>query len=267
LYINILRTTGAVLAASSTESGYSVNDICDYRAWKVWKSGTLVTGITIDIDLGSDIGSADTIGLVNHNITSEGGTVELRADTSAGANPPTTVRQAAYTPTYGEVDLQQFSTASNLRRWRIVLAKGGNFANKPYIGELFLGLRTTLTEYMDPGLDPFLRQVDASVVQSHGGQYLGAVLRAKSHRFNLAFGDMGANRTAFTSDLNTFIDSHLMLRRPFIFQIDSADTDFKRPVYVKMAEGGEVKRNAVGGVWSRLTFSVSVEEAHAEAAS
>lgn len=266
LYKSLGRTSGATLAASSTESGYSVNDAFDLRGWKVWKSGTVTTGITIDIDLGSDTGTADTIGLINHNITSEGGTVELRADTAAGPNPPTTVRQAAYTPTYGDVDLKTFSAASNLRRWRIVLAKGGNFTNKPYIGELFIGSRTTLPEYPAPDLDPFLKQTEGTITHSHGGQYLGAVTRGRVHRFNIATGEAGMVRSFHTSDLTTFIDSHYDLFRPFIYQVDSDDTDFKRPVYVVKPPDGTHSRQAVGGVWNRLRTTLPAVEAHMEAA-
>lgn len=267
LYDSIGRTTGVTLTASSTESGYAIADAFDLKGWKVWKSGTVTTGITIDIDMGSDTGSANTIGLVNHNITSEGGTIEVRADTAAGPNPPTTVRQAAYTPTYGEVDIQTFTLASNLRRWRLVLAKGGNFTNKPYLGEIFLGTRTTLPDLLNPDTDPFLKGVEGSIARSKGGQALGATLRGQTHRFTMAFGgDAGMSRSFYTSDLNGFIDNHLLKYRPFIFQVDSADTDFKRPVYVVRGDGSPVDRRAVGGVWSRLIFSCPVEEAHSEAA-
>lgn len=266
LYDSILRTTGVTLAASSTESGFSVNDLADLKGWKIWKSGTLVTGITIDIDMGSDTGSVNTIGIVNHNITSEAGTIEVRADLAAGPNPPTTVRQAAYTPTYGDVDIKTFTLASNLRRWRLVLAKGGNFTNKPYLGEVFLGTRITFPDQLNPDTDPFLKGVDGSLARSHGGQALGAVLRGQMHRFTLEFGgDAGMTRTFYTSDLNAFIDNHLFRYRPFIFQIDSDDSDFKRPVYVVRGEGATVDRRAVGGVWSRLILSCPVEEAHSEA--
>jgi hypothetical protein len=224
-----------------------------------------VTGITIDIDLGADTGSADSIGLVYHNITSEAGTVELRADTSAGPNPPTTVRQAAYTPTYGDVDLKTFSTATNLRRWRIVLAKGGNFANKPFIGELFIGTRTTLTEFLSPDIDPFLKQVGASSEQTEAGHYAGAVLRGQMHRFTLGFGDQGGSRTAM-APVMTFLDNHAYRLRPFIFQVDSDDNDFKKPVYIKKTGDGEIGRRAVGGMWSRLGLSIPCEEAWTETA-
>ena len=265
LYDTLLRNAGATITASSTESGFSDDDIADYLPWKMWKSGTLVTGITIDIDLGGDTGSADTIGLVNHNITSEAGTVELRADTSAGPNPPTTVRQAAYTPTYGDVDLKTFTLASNLRRWRIVLAKGGNFTNKPYIGEIFIGTRTTLTEYMSPDIDPYLKQVETSSERTEGGHYAGAVLRGQTHRFTLGFGDAGGNRTAM-APVMTFLDNHAYKLRPFIFQLDSDDASFSKPVYLKKTDGGDIGRRAVGGMWGRLGLSLPVEEAWTETA-
>lgn len=267
LWSNILRNSGATVTASSTETGnFAVGNLSDFFSWSVWKSGTLTTGITIDIDVGSDTGSADTIGLVNHNITSEVGTIELRADTAAGPNPPTTVRQAAYTPTYGDVDLKTFTLASNLRRWRLVLAKGGNFANKPFIGELFLGMRMTLPEYLSPDIDPFLKSTEAAGEFTEGGQYAGATVRGRTHPFTLAISDVGAARSFHTSDLTAFVDTHLDLLRPFILQVDSDDTDFKRPVYVVREGGGRADRLAVGSSWTRLGFRCPVVEAYMEAA-
>lgn len=263
MYDNLLRTASTVVASSTETGDFAASYLFDLLPWKMWKSGTLVTGITIDIDMGSDIGSADTIGIVNHNITSEVGTVEVRADLAAGPNPPTTVRQAAYTPTYGDVDLKTFTLASNLRRWRLVLAKGGNFTNKPFLGEVFLGTRTTLTEFLSPDIDPFLKQVEAVSERTEGGHFAGAVLRGKVHRFTLGFGDAGGSRTAM-APVMTFLDSHAYLLKPFIFQVDSDDTDFKRPVYIKKTDGGDVQRNAVGGMWNRLGLGIPCEEAWTE---
>lgn len=264
LYDSILRNSGATVTASSTESGdYAASYLYDLLPWKMWKSGTLVTGINIDIDLGaSGSDDADTIGLVNHNITSEAGSVTVYAD---AVTIGTTTVQAAYTPTYGNVDLKTFTAPGNKRYWRVALTKGGNFTNKPYIGELFLGTRTTLTEFLSPDIDPFLKQVGASSEQTEGGHYAGAVLRGQTHRFTLGFGEAGGSRTAMASVM-TFLDNHAYLLRPFIFQIDSDDTDFKRPVYIKKTGDGEVGRRAVGGMWSRLGLSIPCEEAWTEPA-
>lgn len=264
LYKN-LCTAGAI-TASSTESGFAASAIADYKPWSLWKSGTLVTGITIDIDLGFDTGSADTLGIVNHNLTSQIGTLEVRADTSAGPNPPTTVRLAAYTPTYSDVELKTFTLASNLRRWRIVLARGGNFLEKPYFGEIFLGVRTTFPEYMSPEMDPFNKQTEASIQHSEGGQYLGAVTRGRLHREPLNIGvGSGMLRSFYTSDVNTFIDTHYDLYRPFFYQLDSADTDFMKPVYLVKPADGQHRRQSIGGVWSRLGLNLPAVEAFSEA--
>lgn len=264
LWQSILRNAGATVTASSTAAGYSIADSFDLRPWKVWTSGTVVTGITIDIDLGaSGAANADSIGLVNQNITSQGGAVEVKADT---VTPPVTVVQAAYTPASGDVDLQTFAAPGAKRYWRLTLTKGGNFATAPYIGEIVLGMRTTLTEYMDPGIDPFLKSVEASAQRSEGGHYLGAILRGRTHRFDFGFSDTsGANRTAFTSDLNAFIDQHVDQLKPFIFQLDSADADFSKPIFIRKADASPVKRMAIGGVWSRLTFKFPAMEAWMEA--
>jgi hypothetical protein len=70
LWPNALPSASSVIA-SYTEPGFSVDDAYDYLPWRVWKSGTLISSITIDIDMGSSADHAHTLGFVNHNIASQ----------------------------------------------------------------------------------------------------------------------------------------------------------------------------------------------------
>lgn len=263
-YANMLNNPGPTVAtASSTEAGFALADAYDYKPWKIWKSGTVVTGITIDFDMGSSSDYASVLGLVNHNITSEGGTIEVKADNS---NPPTTVRIVAYTPTSGDVELKDFASHAASRYYRITLAKGGNFTNKPYIGEIFLGNPMTFPEYMNPDVDPFNTQVENSIVHSEGGQFLGAVTRGRRHREPIDLGAAaGIARSFHTSDIKFFIRDHYDKSRPFYFQLDSADSDFSTPYYLVKPNDGTHRRQAIGGMWNRMSVSMPAVEAFMEA--
>jgi hypothetical protein len=266
-YHNILRNTAATLTDPGTASGFSLEDIKDYKPWKIWKSDDTTSPINIDIDLGvGNTGTADYVMLVNHNMLANGATVTVQSDNDVAFGSPTALL-AATAPDSDDVWFKGFTVGPAERYFRVILTDpAAPFAAAPFIGELFLGLRTTLTEYMNPDIDPFMKGVEAQSNRSEGGQYLGSILRGKTHRFTFSFSDAGAARSAFTSDLNTFIDDHVELRRPFGFVLDTADSDFDQPVYLKMTDGTNVQRKAVGGVWSRLTWTFDVEEAFSESA-
>lgn len=263
---NLLQNTGAVITASSETDGFAASNLSKSRPWAPWKSAVLTTGITIDIDLGvSGDTAADTIALVNTNLASMAGTIEVRADASF---PPTTVKKAAYTPASDEVSMATFTGTAALRYWRIVLGGpgGGSFPSLPFIGDLAIGLRTTMPEYLDAGLDPYMTQREAISQRSKIGHYLGSVLRGKQHREDLSFGGpAGIVRTFFTSDLDAFID-YAQNRKPFYFQIDSDDAKFLTPMFVKLPEGGEVARVPVSGTYTRIKMTLPVEEAWSERA-
>lgn len=270
-YLSMLRLSTSIVTASSTASGYTIADIYDMRGFKIWKAGTTVKPITIDIDSGVGTeANADYIALVNHNLQTIGAaTVKVMADTFF---PPTTQRMAATaitTPSNASVAYLAFTAPGALRYWRIELTTAlGAFLLAPYIGEIFMGMKTTLPEYLSASFDPFFSQVEVAGQRSEGGHFLGATARGKTHRGTLTFGgDAGIVRSFYTSDINAFLDNHAFLRKPFFFIVDTADTDFSVPRYIRMTDDGGASRLAVGGAWSRLALGLDVEGAYMEPAS
>lgn len=79
------KAASATVAASSTASGYSANNVKSLLMPDVWRSATGVLTPTFDFDLGS-AQSLDLFTCDGHNLAS---TVSVKADNS---NPPTTVR-------------------------------------------------------------------------------------------------------------------------------------------------------------------------------
>ena len=269
-YSSMLHASTSTVTDPGTEVNYDYHSLFDYRVAPVWKSNTTVKPINIDIDCGaSSTKDADYIALVNHNLFTLGATVKVMADTTP---TPTTQRMAATAVTQNTVTYLPFTAPGVFRYWRIqITVAGASFASAPYIGDIFMGLKTTCPEYMTPEFDPYFDDVEISGSEaSEGGHYLGSVARGHSHRGNIAFGEAGASRTALDAGLTTFISSHAVMRRPFFFILDTADsgtfTEFATAHYIKMPRDGRVSRRAVGGTWSRVTVTIPVEEAYMEPA-
>lgn len=262
LWKSILRNPSAVLTASSTAPDFDVNDISTMRPWKIWKAGDGTTPIDIDLDLGAFPDDADMLGIVNANIGSQSGTVKVFADS---VFPPANVVLDETIPVSDDVVMIPFTAPGAHEFWRVRIGGPGVFANLPFIGELWLGKRTTLPEFPDKDVDPFMQQDEVVSQRSKGGHFLGAVIRGQRHEIELKFGgDAGISRSFFTSDLNAFYTQHAMQRRPFFYQVDPGDADFSRAFFLKVPDNKNLDRIAVGGVTTRFKGSIFVEEAWME---
>jgi hypothetical protein len=264
-YLSMAELAAATITDPGTATGYDIDNIADHRAFTLWVSDTTVTPINIDIDAGSAV-QADYLALIHHNLNANAATVAVYADDNAPfatpENPLTAVAPAEDTVTF-----KGFTSPGAYRYWRIQIAHAAAFPTAPYIGVVKLGLRTTLTEMLNPEVDPFMKQVEVRGERSEGGNYLGSILGGQRHRAELAFGGpAGMARSFLTSDLNAFIDNHAIKRRPFVFVLDTADADFDVARWVKVTDGGEISRTPVGGMWSRMVVRLPVEEALSETA-
>lgn len=262
-YNNIIRIVGAGGSIPTPATGYDSADIYDFKPHTFWKSNVLTSPQDFIMDLGGAAQGADYIALINHNMAdSPNYDVTVYADTFT---PPTTVRVAAYTPASNVIDLTLFTSPGSFRYWMVRLTNSAApWTSAPFIGELMLGLRTTFTEYLSPTVDPYFTDVEVIGSRSIGGNYLGATERGKRHRGVIEFGPAGIARSEFTNTLNPFIETHAQRRRPFLFVVDSADTDFDTPFYVRVPDNASITRKAVGGSWGRMTLSIPVEEAYME---
>ena len=263
-YRSVLREAGVTVTDPGSDSGYPIANVEDLRSVPLWRSSVTTSPINIDIDTGAGGMDADYIGFVNHNLTTLGATVKVMAD---AASPATTQRLAATAPSTDNVAILQFTAPGAQRYWRVQIAHAAPpFAAKPFIGEMFLGRKTTLNEYLSASFEPFFRDVEAaSGEESEGGHFLGVTLRGQQHRGTLSLGGpAGVARADFTADLNAFITNHVDKRYPFLFAVDTDDTDFAVARYIKMTTGGRVRRSAIGGTWQRLTFEFPVETAFME---
>jgi hypothetical protein len=261
-FVNLSTTT---VTDPGSASGYPITNLSDRRAFTLWKSNQTAALVNIDIDVGAGQDNADYIGLVNHNLTTLGATVRVLADT---VNPPLVQVLAATTPAADGVALLTFTAPGNKRYWRVTINHASlPFASAPFIGELWMGMKTECPEYVSPSFQPLFTDVEVDGDRSAGGHFLGASLRGKVHRGTLDFGGAaGVARADHLSTLTPFANNHLLKRYPFFFVLDTADTDFDDPYFIRMSDASRLDRGPVGSTWARLRFAFECEEAWAEAA-
>ena len=242
------------------DTGFLVDDLQDHRAFKIWKSSALTDDQDIIIDVGvGNTATCDYLSVINSNLLSQVASIQIFADSFT---PPTTNRISDFTIDSDDVHVELFAAPSAFRYWKVRLKKGGAFTEAPFIGELLLGLRTTLPEFLGSDIDPFFKSVEIASSRSQGGNHLGAVIRGVKRRGEIILaGEAGISRSFYTSDLNAFLNDHAFKRLPFIFIVDSADADFDNPLWVRVTDTGEIMRTPVGGKWSRFRLVLPIEEA------
>jgi hypothetical protein len=263
LYRNIFRTAGAVITSSGTDVGFDPAAVADHRHYVGWQGNVLTSPQWINIDAGAAV-TADSILVVNHNMVANGGQLKVYADT---VNPPVAVAQAAYSPTSDFADYRAFATQTK-RYWRVeFIDPAAPFATKPFAGEIVLGAKVSVGEYVAPDVDPTLHDIEAISNRSEGGSFLGAILRGVVRRGHLRFGgNTGVARATYTSDLNDFLRTHYRKLLPFGLVLDSDDSDFSRPLWLKKPDGARSPQIPVDNIYARFRFEIDVEEAATEEA-
>lgn len=265
LYRNIFRTASAVITTSGTDAGFSASDVGDHRAWKGWQGNVLTSPQYINIDCLA-AKDADSILLVNHNMVANAGQVKVYADT---VNPPVAVAQAAYTPTSDVADYKAFTTLSK-RYWRVEFSDpAAPFTSKPFAGEILLGQKVDVAEYVAADVDPFMHDIIGQTARSEGPPQhsLGTVLRGVDRSGVLAFGgECGVASAKFVSDLTDFLQNHYRRYLGWGLVFDSADSRFSAARWMLRPQGAKVPSLPVGGSYSRFRFDLAYEPALVEAA-
>lgn len=233
LFDNIL--TEGTLTATSTASGYDVDNIMDYRGYTKWKADdtadqylTWAMGATAPIraqtgwyiklqnnallsQVTGGVDRADTVGIFNHNLGTIGATVLVQYY-SAGWNTLATL-----TPSDDDPILSSF--ASNISGdWRIKIS-GMDAA--PEVGVIFLGVGLTIPDSPDAPVIPMREGIKAASEVSQSGNLLGTVVaynpKSIEHRWTNA---PNITRTWFTTYWEPFWDNHAKLLYPFFYAWD-----------------------------------------------
>lgn len=210
-YLTNLISSAAVITPSTEDSAYPVENIYDRQAARVFR-GTSLTALTILVDFGAAI-SADTVALVNHNLTASA-TLDLKA--GAASPPGATVA----TPTYRQYDLWKGFTVQSARYWLLTIAD----TNPDYlqIGQLLIGTRVAF---------PRARRIGQSYVPAtkrsniSGETYAGVLWNYhlfQRNQFNPSFRVGSATELAVLTGLDAAVYGNLW---PFLYIPDATKAD------------------------------------------
>lgn len=264
-YRNIFRQTGAVITSSGDDTGFSAASVAEYRSFKGWQSSLTTSPVWINVDVTGAGLNADSLIIVNGNLQLvNGANVKVYADS---ANPPTGVTVMAATAVLNDaVDYHTFTAPGAKRYWRVEFSDPAPpFAVKPFVGEILLGMKLTMTEYVAPDMDPRGHDIEAADDRSEGGHWLGSRTRGIIRRGTLRFGGAaGVTRTQFTSDLRYFLESCYRRLLPFAFVLDADDSEFSRAWWIKKPKDARTPNLPVADSYGRFTFDLPFEEAMVE---
>lgn len=262
LWRNLFRIPGAVITSSGTDAGdFSPAQVGDHKAYRGWQGNVLTSPQYINIDC-LTAQAADSILIVNGNLVANAGQMKVYADT---VDPPVAVAQALYTPTSDVADYKAFASLTK-RYWRVEFSDPAPpFASKPFVGEILLGTKMTMPEYVAPDVDPRPHDIVAFDEHSPGGHYLGVTYQGIARRGTLRFGgDVGVDRAFFTSDLRTFMETHYRKLLPWGFVLDSDDSEFAVARWYKKPKDAQSPNLPVANTYARFRLELPFEEAMME---
>jgi len=200
------RFADAVPTVTSTEVGYSILNLCDWREFTYWKS-TSVAGQTITVDCGS-AKTADAIGVAAHNLLGAKVRVECSSDNFAA---DTTLAMDNTGIASDGVFFVPFTSQSK-RYWRVVFS---GLSEQCYVGVLALGDVLTFERPIDGDYTPEIIDQTADVNDSQNGHMLGATLGFAQSRSNIAFQYM--TDAWFQNSMQAAWDDHLSKGLPVFF--------------------------------------------------
>lgn len=235
LYKNIL--IDATLSVTNTASGYSINNIVDYRSYTKWKSNTIadqtISAVleinTIPIKQADDVGfiktvagnrlstvsggglstfgAADCIGIFNHNLS--GTTITVRYLQNSDY-----VNAITFTPTSNNPILIPFERQES-NRWQIFI---DNLTSQAEIADIFLGEAIYFPFRPRAPYTPKNEGIEVNSEISDAGHLLGSVVAHHPVDINPVWEYM--SRTWFAENLQPFWDDHAKLLKPFFFGWD-----------------------------------------------
>lgn len=214
LYDNKL-VNSSTRSASETASGYSVNNVIDYRPYTLWKAAT--TGVkTLYCTFSTPI-TINCIGVVNHNITRlrllDGETLTARFDQTF------TNKNAKL------VLVTQFNTAD----LRIEIT---NNTEAPYCGVIFVGQYLEFPEYPDASHSVYNEIVETNEEINKNGYMLGANYQYTRHELLARFSFIA--KSWVDTNFLSFWNTHAKLGKPFFWGYD-IENDPEYVYYVRNA--------------------------------
>jgi hypothetical protein len=257
-----LATSTNVFTARNSYLGTDISNAVDYRTFSIWKApDTGEQSIMINGIGGTGAVTAfaaDTLCIANHNIGSLGLTIYVDSNTDT-LTPGSWTNRASLSPTVDTPIFLTF-TQQTVQYWRIRLTASG--IAHPYIGLLYFGTKTTLTDSFDPKVDPrAFEPLFNREIRNEDGHLLPAAGRTLLREFDFKLEAAGSSRATHISELDGIVN-HIQKMRPFFFNYNLDDTIFTNLILRK--GGGAITRTFVSGSYARMGLDFTVVSASPE---
>jgi hypothetical protein len=199
------------LSASSTASGYYVENLSDGLEYTHWKANTGGSqSVTLDLGVGN-AQAASALGIKKHNLKTVGATVSVE---SSDNGVDWTPRLAGFIPSTDKAILKTFNSAT-ARYWRISLA---GCTAAPQMAVAVAGPRI---DFPYPPATPFTPSeegIEGETNRSKIGVLLGATVRWKTFRIHARW--LNLTRTWLDAYLQPWWDGHASNLKPFFWAWD-----------------------------------------------
>ena len=213
LYDN--RFADATPTATDTGDGYDVENLTDLRMYTFWKAASAGTKyITVDCGVAA---SADTLGIIGHNLKTAGATVSVEYSSDNFA-ADINEALAGFQPSDDTALLKKFTTQS-ARYWRLKIVTA---SIAPKIAVLCAGVRLDFERTMKAsGFDPFPEKIIAESSKSKEGHLLGSVIRYVETEIKPQW--KALTTTWLENSFRPAWDDHLSQLKPFFWAWDIGD--------------------------------------------
>lgn len=216
------RLADATPVASSTGSGAAIN-LTDFRPYTFWKPAALPATVTVDCGSAK---LADKLCFFNHNLFSNGCTVEVRGSTDNFA--ASDVLLHTYTPVADKAFVRDF-VSSSYRYWRLRITG----TTVPTLTIAAIGVGLEFPTGLPFGFSPVDRKVFGQTNISEQGWPLGKAVIFEQWMQSLSFSYISSAwvRSTFLPAWKTHLRG-----KPFLFAWDL--TNYPDDVY--LVEAGEM---------------------------
>lgn len=234
LYKNYLANN--TLTVTSTASGYSINNIIDWRTYTKWKANStadqnidafvdndqayleLAEGGWLEteggyLELASGV-APDALFIFNHNLFTVGATVEVQYSTDGGSTYTTL---HSFSPATNLAQLEIFNESDIIvsQYWRIKLS---GLTAAPEIGVMMLGKKMQFPWPPDNPVIPKAESMKLASEISEEGHLLGTVLAYNPIQINHKWSNLLRQWTEGTFE--QFWNSHAKFIYPFVYAWD-----------------------------------------------
>lgn len=215
LYDNRLLDGTPTATDTDADSTYSVLNLSDLRPYTWWKAAAAGTK-HITVDCGSPK-TADTLGIVGHNLLTAGATVSVESSSTGAWVGEEIERLAGFVPVSDKAILKLFTSAT-AQFWRIKIITA---TVVPQIAVLLLGDKLAFERFIKSGFDPQAEEIVGESATGKSGHPLGAVVRFVRRPIIPSWAKLTTSWVA-----NTFRpawDDHLSQLKPFFFAWDPGE--------------------------------------------